>query len=445
MAQDPALVAAAGGTRRRLITATAVGNFMEWFDFAVYGFFATTIGRVFFPSDDPTTSLLASLAVFGVAFLFRPLGAVVFGTLGDRAGRRTALSAAIIVMSVSTALIAALPSYAAVGVLAPVLLVALRSIQGLSVGGEWTGAGTFLVEYAPPGRRGRWSSLISATAALGFVAGSVIALALNTWLSTEALDSWGWRLPFLAAAPLGVAGLYMRLKLEDTPVFRELRETDRVARSPLRRTGRQNTKEIGLTFVISGMAGLGIYYLATYMVNHLSETAGFARTQATLITAGGLFVYALLCPLAGVLSDRIGRRPTYILGCLGHLVLAVPIFLLTGLENVAVAFLALCIFGFSQAALNVMSSVVVIELFPPATRLTGTSIGHNLGLAVVSGSGPLVAAWLVSVTGASIAPAIYLAALALLAGLILFRYLPETSTKSLAAAEEPTVAEPAAG
>ncbi|MQA83853.1 MAG: MFS transporter [Streptosporangiales bacterium] len=427
--------------RGRIMTATVVGNYMEWFDFAVYGFFATTIGRVFFPATNETTSLLASLAVFGVAFLFRPLGAVLFGTLGDRAGRRAALSAAIIVMSVSTTLIAALPSYATVGLLAPILLVVLRSIQGLSVGGEWTGAGTYLVEYAPAGRRGRWASLISATAALGFMTGSLIALGLNSWLTPEALEAWGWRVPFLVAAPLGVAGLYVRLKLQDTPVFRELEQADRVAKSPLRSVGRNNTKEVGLAFIISGLAGLGVYYLATYMVNYLSETAGFVPTRAILITAGGLLVYALLCPLAGMLSDRIGRRPTYLLGCLGHLVFAVPIFLLLGIENAAVAFLGLCVFGLSQAALNVMSSVVVVELFPAATRLTGTSVGHNLGLAVVSGSGPLVAAWLVSVTGASIAPAIYLAVLALLGGLILFRYLPETLRTSLG--EEPTVAEPA--
>ena len=416
----------------KLIGACVAGNFMEWFDFAVYGFFAVTIGAVFFDSKDPNESLLAALAVFGVAFLFRPLGGAIFGAIGDRFGRRTALSSAILLMTVATVLIAALPSAASVGIVAPILLVCLRAFQGLSVGGEWTGASAFLVEWAPKTRRGVWGSLISVSAAVGFILGSVIALGLTTTLSEDQLAAWGWRVPFLVAAPLGAIGLYMRLRLEDTPVFRKLESERRLAESPLRKAGHRDRKWIALVFVTSGITGMGLYYLATYMVNYLSETVGFERTEAIWLTAVGLAIYASLCPLAGRLSDRVGRRPVYVGCCVGLTVLAVPVFLLVGTQSAIITIVALAIFAIFQSGLNVMSSVWLVELFPPTTRMTSASIGHNLGLGVISGSGPLVAAWLVGVTGTNLAPAYYLLVLGAIASYVMARWLPETFKRDLA-------------
>jgi MHS family proline/betaine transporter-like MFS transporter len=417
----------------RVLIASLIGNFMEWYDFAVYGFFAVVIGSVFFPSESATVELLSSLAVFGVAFFFRPVGGFLFGAIGDRYGRRVSLSAAIILMSVATTLIALLPSYATFGLLAPILLVTLRSLQGVSVGGEWTGASAFIVEYASDARRGRWGSLISTTAALGVIFGSTLALILQTNLSAAAMESWGWRVPFLIAAPLGAAGLYLRLRLDDTPVYRTIQRQNRVTTTPIRRAFRESPGAILLTFAFSGVSATGFYYLVTYMVNFLSETAGYPRTDAIFISLIGLVVYASLCPLAGLLSDYIGRRWVLLIGCAGHAILALPIFFLLGSGAVPLAVLGLCLYTVSQSMLNVMNSVILIELFEAETRMTAASIGYNLGAGPVAGSGPVLAGTLVAATGSAFAPAWYLIAIAAAGGLALWLFLPETRGVSLTA------------
>lgn len=424
--------------RRRVAFATGAGNFMEWFDFAAYGFVATSIGRVFFPSGSPTSSLLSSLAVFGVAFFFRPLGGLLLGSVGDRLGRRPALAVSIILMGVATTLVAALPGYATIGVAAPILLVVLRCLQGISAGGEWTGSSAFLVEQAPAHRRGLFASVISTTAALGALGGGIVGLVLSVSMSSAALDSWGWRIPFLLAAPFTVVGLYLRLRLDETPVFRQLQREQKVTKAPLRRAGRRNLRQIGLVLAAASVMGLGYYYLVTVAVNHLSETAGFPRTTALLLAATGLAVYALLCPCVGWLSDRVGRRPIMLAGCAGMLLLGVPAFVLMGQQAIGLALLGLVLLGLSEACVNVMTVVTLVELFPAATRVSGSAIGYNLGLALVAGPGPFIAAALVAATGLSISPSFYLCGVALVAGIVLFAFLPETRHTTLAATEPST-------
>lgn len=418
--------------RRRVIGATLIGNFMEWFDFAVYGFVATIIGANFFPAGDATTQLLSSLAVFGIAFFFRPLGGAVFGYIGDRVGRRTSLALAVIIMSVATALMGVLPNYASIGIAAPILLVAIRCVQGLSVGGEWTGASTFLVEYAPDGRRGRWASLISMTAAIGMIAGSGLVVLISNALSQEDMNSFGWRLPFLVALPLGIVGLYMRMKLEDTPVFKEVQKTGgRV--NPFKHIGRSGIRNILIAFAFSSATGTGFYYFATYFNNYLSVTQHFPRPTAILLSTLSLVLYALLCPIAGIFSDRFGRRVTYIMGCVGHAVLIVPVFLLMSAGEFGLALLGLGIYAISQSMINVMSSVTIVEFFPPKIRLTAGAIGYNLGVGPVAGMGPLIAAGLVAATGNALAPAYYLMGLMIIVAIVLFKFLPETYKRSLIA------------
>jgi MFS transporter, MHS family, proline/betaine transporter len=427
--------AVAPGVARRVAGAAAVGNFMEWFDFAVYGFFAATLGKVFFPSDNETASLLASFAVFGIAFLLRPIGGFFLGAYGDRAGRRAALSLSVVLMGVSTTLVAALPSYASVGLLAPILLILLRCAQGFSAGGEWTGTSAFLVEYAPRNRRAVWGSVVSATAALGTLAGALVALALSTWLTEAQMQAWGWRLPFLIAAPLGVIGLYVRLRLEDTPVFRELQASHEVAERPLREAGTRNRRQIGLVMAVASLAGLGYYYLGAYVVTYLTETMDVARPTALAITATGLGCYALLCPCAGLLSERIGRRPSLLVGCLGMALASLPLFALLATEAPAAAVLGMVVFAVFQAMVNVNCVVILVELFPAATRVSGSAIGYNLGLALIAGPGPLIAAALASATGGGVSPGLYVGAVALVSLFVLHRWLAETRGRPLR--EEP--------
>ncbi|MDF2825394.1 MAG: transporter [Mycobacterium sp.] len=416
---------------RRVAVAAGIGHFLEWFDFAVYGFLAATLGRLFFPSDNPTTSLLASLAVFGVAFFFRPLGGLVIGSFGDRVGRRAALSLAIIVMGICTIGIGLLPSYASIGIAAPILLVLLRCAQGFSAGGEYAGAAAFLVEYAPERKRGLFSSVVSAGAALGVMFGAIVTLTLTSLLTPDDMSAWGWRVPFLVAGPLAVLGLYVRLRLEDTPVFRSLQETHEVEHAPLSSATKQSRSGILLVFACTSVVGLGFYYLATYVNTFLTTQVGFAPTSALQLAVAGLAVYSLMCPVAGMIGDRIGRRPTMLIGAGGIALVAVPSFLLLATGNWVLALIGLILLAVFEALANVMLGVIMVELFPARLRVTGNSVGFNVAQALVGGPGPFVAASIAAATTMIVAPAFYLVAVGTLAFFALLKWLPETQGTSL--------------
>lgn len=421
-------------TRVRTAVAVGIGNFMEWFDFAIYGFFAVLIGQTFFPANaDPIVALLSSLSVFAIGFLMRPLGAFVLGPIGDKYGRRIALVLSVVLMGSATFLMGLLPSYATVGVLAPILLVLLRCVQGLAAGGEWSGSAAYLVESAPHHRRGLYASLISGTAALAFIVGSFVALWINSAFNAEAVASWGWRIPFLLALPMALVGLYIRMKLGDTPVFETLKENNEVSKSPLKQTGRskKNLFAVLLTFAFSSVSGLGIYYLATYMNNHFTNALGLERVPALLLSGLGLFVYMLMCPIAGLISDRYGRRIPNIIGTAGFVLLAVPAFMLFETGNPILIIVGVVVLGACQAICSVTNVVLLVELFPAATRSSGSALGYNLGLAIIAGPGPLIATALVAASGSTLAPSWYLVVVALIALPILIKWLPETFKRDL--------------
>ncbi|TDV11113.1 MFS transporter [Paraburkholderia caballeronis] len=424
--------------RKRAVIATLIGNFMEWFDFAVYGFVAVNIGHAFFPAGNTTAALLSSLAVFGIAFLLRPIGGMVLGVIGDRVGRRESLAIAIIIMSTSTFVLAILPTYQHIGMWATVALVLTRCVQGMSVGGEWMGAGTFIVEYSPANRRGLSASVISATAAFGVAAGSLVVFAISSYLDAPTFDAWGWRIPFVLAVPVGLVGLYMRLKLEDTPVFEEIkaRSAGNVQKAPFLASLKEDIRMIGIAFSFASITGLGFYYFVTYMVNYLPVTGHLGRTESVMVSGASLVLYGLFCPLAGWLSDLIGRRKTFLIGIFGHMAFGIPVFFMLSSGSIGIAFVGLVIFASFQALINVMNTVVVVELFPPRTRMTSGALALNLGAGPVAGTGPLIAAALVASTGIAISPAFYLCAIALVTFVILYFALPETSQRSLVE-EEP--------
>jgi MHS family proline/betaine transporter-like MFS transporter len=420
-------------TRLRTSVAVGIGNFMEWFDFAIYGFFAVLIGELFFPAGaDPVVAALSSFSVFAIGFLMRPLGAFILGPIGDKHGRRTALVASVVLMGTATFLIGVLPSYAAIGVAAPILLVLLRCAQGLAAGGEWSGSAAYLVESAPANRRGLFGSLISGTAALAFIVGSFVALWINSSLGQEALRSWGWRIPFLLALPMALIGLYIRMRLGDTPVFTTLQEKHEVADAPLKQASdRRNLYAILLTFAFSSVSGLGIYYLATYMNNHFTNALGFDRPHALLLSGIGLFLYMLMCPLAGVLSDRVGRRSIQLLGTAGFVLLSIPAFLLFETGNSVLIVAGVALLGVCQALCSVTNVVLLVELFPASTRSSGSALGYNLGLALIAGPGPLIATALVNASGSTLSPSWYLVAVSVVALPILLKWLPETFKRDI--------------
>lgn len=409
---------------------------MEWFDFAIYGFFATAIGTNFFPSSSPTASLLSTLAVYGVAFLMRPVGGFVIGAIGDRRGRRFALMLSVVLMGLATALIALLPSYAAIGVAAPVLLVLLRCVQGFSAGGEWTGSAAFLVESAPSNRRGVTASVIPMTAALAVAVGAGSALLIQSTIAPEDIVGWGWRIPFLAAFPLTLVGLYLRMKLEDTEVFQELKARGDIADAPIRAVGRSGGRNVAISFALSAITVLGFYYIATYVTTFLTVTVKMDRFAALVVVAVGALLYAALCPVMGALSDRVGRRPLSLVGGAGLAVFAVPAFLLMATGNPVVAVLGLVLFGIFEAMHNSTTTVMLIELFPAHLRSTGSAIGYNLGAALIAGPGPLIAAALAAAGAGVGLPAVYMAGVALVCTVVLWRVLPETRLRDLGPGEQ---------
>ncbi len=421
---------ASASALRKSIGSALIGNFMEFFDFAAYGFLAAVIGANFFPTGDATTQLLSSFAAFGVAFLFRPIGGALFGYIGDRFGRKVSLSSAIIVMTLSTVLVGCLPTYATWGVAAPILLVVLRCLQGLSVGGEFAGSSTFIVEYARPDRRGFLSSFVSSTSALGTVAGSLVVLLFTSILTPDQMSSFGWRIPFLVAIITGGVGLYMRLRLEDTPVFESVKTDDTRNMNPFRNLTRTDAKNIFIVAAASGATGIGFYYFSTYFNTYLSSTAGFARGPAIILATISLLFYAVMCPIAGRLSDRYGRKKVYLVGLFGLGILAVPIFLLL-LTGFGGALGGLLLFALPQACINTMCSLVITEMFSARTRVTGAAIGNNIGVGLLSGTGPFVATALIAATGNALAPGWYLMAIELIVAVLLVFLLPETFKRTL--------------
>jgi MFS transporter, MHS family, proline/betaine transporter len=399
---------------RKAVRGAAIGNTVEWYDFAVYGFLATYIAEKFFPSGDETAALLSTFAVFAAAFFMRPLGGFFFGPLGDRIGRQRVLALVILLMSGSTFVIGLVPSYDSIGVLAPLLLLFLRCLQGFSAGGEYGSGACFLAEYAPDRHRGFVVSFLVWSVVVGFLLGSLTVTGLETLLSESQMNSYGWRIPFLIAGVLGVVGLYIRLRLSDTPEFETLREEGEVASSPLREALTTSWRPILQIAGLVVIHNVGFYVVFTYLPTYFTKTLEFTKTNAFVSITIASMVALILIPPLGALSDRIGRKPLLIAGAVGFAVFAYPLFLLLNTGSLVAAIAA-------HAGLAAIESVFVssslaagAELFATRVRSSGYSIGYNVSVAVFGGTAPYVATWLVDRTGNEIAPAFYVIAAAII-------------------------------
>ncbi|WP_070106018.1 MFS transporter [Burkholderia plantarii] len=415
---------------RKRSLAVGIGNFMEWFDFAIYGYFATIIGRTFFPSAAPGISLLSALAVFAAGFLARPVGALVLGPIGDRLGRRAVLIVTVFGMGVSTTLIGLLPGYATLGLAAPALLVALRFLQGMMVGGEWSSAGIYIVESAPRNRRALAASVITGTAGAAFLIGTCLAALLSMLLSEADLAAWGWRLPFVASIFMTMVALYIRRRLGDTPVYEAVRR--RRAGGGVEAVPRgERVRAMVTTCAFSALFGVSLYYFITYANNHLTQTVGLTKTASLWLCSLALVLYTLFQPLVGRLSDRVGRRPLVLASALGLALLAYPVFLLLNTGNEWLILLGLVVLAALVAVTAVMDVVLLVEVFPASIRSSSAALGHNLALAVLAGPGPFIAAALIRWTRDPNIPAWYLAGISLICFVILFFTLPETKERDI--------------
>lgn len=416
---------------RRAVTGASIGNAVEWFDFAIYGFLATIIAANFFPTDDDTAALLKTFAIFAAAFFVRPLGGLVFGPLGDRIGRQKVLAIVILLMSAATLAIGLLPTYESIGILAPVLLLVFRCLQGFSAGGEYGGGAVYLAEFAPEGRRGLVVTFMVWSGILGFLLGSVTVTVLQAALPADAMASYGWRIPFLLAAPLGLIGLYIRLRLDDTPEFTELKDTDRVDDRPLLTAITTSWRQILSVFGLFLIFNVGYYVVFTFVPNYLIKPLGFGTTQSFVsITLASLVALVLTLPFA-MLSDRIGRRPMLIAGSALFVVFAYPLFLMITSGSLVAVLTAHCLLAAIEAVYISAAVTAGVELFTTAVRYSGFAIGYNIAVAGFGGTTPYVLTWLTAATGNVMVPAFYLMAAAAVS-LVAVMLLKESAHRPLA-------------
>jgi metabolite-proton symporter len=392
---------AAGQSRLRVILAASVGSALEWYDFFLYGTAAALVfGELFFPKSDPVVGTLLAFLTFGVGFVVRPIGGIIFGIMGDRYGRKPVLVATLLMIGVGTTLIGVLPTYNQIGIWAPLLLVAMRVVQGLGAGAEYGGAVIYLVENAPAKHRGFWGGF----APLGVSVGNLLAagaFALVTMLPREELMSWGWRLPFLASFLLILVGIYVRLRITETPVFTEaVVATGKVEKNPAMEALRHHPRNF---FVVLGarMAenGLG-YFFPVFGLSYVINTVGVPKADAlsALMLAFAIELFAILGWAA--LSDRIGRRPVYLFGALCGVALAFPFFWMVGTKEwiwIALAFILAR--AVVTAAMFGPQAAYFAELFPPQRRFAGFAFARELGSLLAGGPAPFVAAALVAAYG----------------------------------------------
>ncbi|MFD8499786.1 MFS transporter [Amycolatopsis sp. NPDC059657] len=419
---------------RKAVAGAAMGNCIEWYDFGVFGFMPAILGQVFFNASSTSEGALATFAVLAITFIVRPFGSFVFGPLGDKIGRQKVLALTIILMSGSTFVIGLLPSYATIGPGAAVILILLRTVQGFSAGGEYGGAATFIAEYAPARKRGFWGSWLEFGTLVGFAMGAGFVTLFTIALGDDAMREWGWRLPFLIAGPLGLIGLYLRNKLEDTPLFQELEQKKQVEKSPLKTLLQKHWSSILHLIGIVVMLNVADYIVITYLETYLKDVVGFSGNAPLLIILGTILFMLIVIVPVGSVSDKIGRKPILIASCAGFLVLPIPAFSIMEASkddrNVLQLALGVAMIAIPLVLILAVLAATLPAMFPTPERYGGFSIGYSVSTAMFGGTASYIVSSLVDSTGNNLWPAYYLMGAAAIAAIPIL-LLPETSGISL--------------
>ncbi|MEU9299365.1 MFS transporter [Streptomyces sp. NPDC048269] len=411
----------------RLASASLAGTAIEFYDFFVYGTAAALVlGPLFFPSFSPLAGTLAAFGTFGVGFLARPLGSALFGHIGDRYGRRPVLLASLLLTGVATVAVGCVPTFSSIGVAAPALLLVLRFLQGLGLGGEWGGAVLLTAEHAPEGRRGLWSSFPQIGPAVGFLLANGLMLGLSAALTDGQFQTWGWRVPFWAAGLLALAGLWLRRSVEETPQFRALTETGRRAEAPLAEVVRGHWRLLLLTGGALAVGYAVFYSVTTWSLAYATEHLGVHRTVMLSCIMAAVALKGLVTPLVALLGDRYGRRPLCLIGCAVCALWMFPFVALLRTADPLLMTLGAVGALFGMVTMFAVVGAYLPELYAPRIRCTGAAVGYNLGGVLGGALTPIVATALADGSGPPWGVAVYLTGIALVS-LACFALLPETN------------------
>ncbi len=409
-----------GGHPRRLRKVLAggiIGTAVEYYDFGLYGYMATVLAALFFQTDDPTAGLLKTLATFAVAFFLRVPGGILFGHIGDRYGRKRALSMTILLMCVATLAIGLLPTYVTIGVWATITLVFLRCLQGLAAGGELGGAAAFVAESAPPKNRARYTASVNVGSNVALLLASLAALAINTLFTSEQVLSGAWRIPFVLSLPLAFVGIWIRAKLDDTPEFRKLDSSQGTSKVPLAELIRSDKKTVARIACLMGMIAGGFYVTFTYGAIYMQTVGGHNPKLSFTSTCIALVIASVVMLASGELADRVGRRPVFIGASLAGIVVAVPCLALMSGDAVLPAVVAHSVLGVPVAMSVGPAFASFAEMLSARVRYSGIALGTNSAQTLLGGTAPFICTWLVSTTGMSLAPAGYFIACSALVGI----------------------------
>lgn len=410
---------------RKVLVANSIGGFGEVYDFAIFAFSVPILAMHFFPAQDEAGGVLSAFTVYAIAFFGRPLGGIMFGYLADRIGRMKVLTTTIFLMATGTATIGLLPTYEQIGVAAPILLFVCRLFQGMAMGGESTGSVSYVLESAPSNARGRWVGTIYLATFLPNAFTALLLLLLQTVLTREVYEDWGWRMPFLAGGLIGILGFWLRKNLQESDEFENAKREAPVRQNSFAAATSTGLRSMLCVFLLLPAVTVSSYMLIGYMYTFLVKVVGLPTHTALFSNAAALVVLSLMLPVSGALSDRFGRRPLMAAGAIWIMLLGYPALYLISTSGIAGAFagqimLAIGIALYSGAALTAMP-----ELFPTSFRGTGHAISYQMGVAVFGGSTPLIATWLVKLSGSPVAPGFYIAMVAALS-LLVIKWIPET-------------------
>ena len=410
---------------RKAIAVGAIGNILEWYDFAIYGYFATSIGRVFFPKADPVAQVLMAFGIFAIGFLMRPLGGIVIGYIGDRVSRQAALTVSIVAMAIPTFLVGIMPGYDTIGIAAPILLTLCRIIQGLSVGGEYPTSLVYMIEKAPANKRGFVGAMGSSSAYIGMLLGSGVGAALGAVLSPEHLDAWGWRIPFLFGLVIGLAGYLLRRGSTE-----HAGHTHAVMTNPVVETFKNHRLLLVKLAGVSAFLAVSFYLIFVYIVSWLELVDKISPSKSLEINTLSMIVLVPLTLLAGALSDRIGRKPVLIIGALAGLIFSIP--LMYGMYHQSALVIQLSQIGFALVVglFNGAMPALIVESAPAYIRTTVVALGYNLTMGILGGLTPLVASWLIHRTANEMIPA-YMIVVVAAVSLVAVMYISESYKKDI--------------